>query len=200
MKRIRIVGVLPIAQPTAEGVLEPPSVLEWIRHLDIYEGWGWARGWIPIRPLSKEPYRGEAWTEQTFDRSSIQQSVAHGGNLAIVAGKLGYVVLDLDVDQLPSPFDPSLTLTQRTSRGYQFFTGEPFDQGLFNRLKELVPQFDVPRMGPMYAVVPLSRTCVCDHGKRHDCRIHDLRTRTWIGDGMKAKAVRFSEFARMVLK
>jgi hypothetical protein len=198
VKSIRIVEVLPLDQQLQENPLPPPSMLEWTRHIDVYESRGWV--WIPIRPNSKEPYRGEAWTEQAFNRDSILKNIQHGGNLAIVAGPSGLVVLDLDIDQMPRLLSSSITLTQRTSRGYQFFTREPFDHELFNRLKEAIPELDIPRTGPMYTVVPLSRTCTQDHGNKHDCKVHDLRVRTWVGEGLEAEALQFPEFVRTVLK
>lgn len=193
-----VMGLRVVDPPAEHAELVSPSLADWERHIDNYI----ARGWrlIPLPKHSKKPYPGEFWTEQQFDRNSILENVTHGGNVAAEAGTSNIAILDLDSNKMPSVLDPFLTLSQKTARGFQFVTGLPFDQNLFDRLKQVVPELDTPRMGAMYAVLPLSQTCANDHGNKDVCRVHDLRVRTWIGAGLEASVLPFPEFAKVVLR
>lgn len=193
-----VLGLRIVNPPAEHAELVSPSLADWERHIDNYL----ARGWrlIPLPKHSKKPYPGEFWTEQQFDRNSILENVTHGGNVAAEAGSSNIVIVDLDSNKMPSVLNPFLTLSQKTARGFQFVTGLPFDQNLFDRLKQVVPELDTPRMGAMYAVLPLSKTCTNDHRNKDVCKVHDLRVRTWIGEGLNAKISPFVEFARRVLK
>ncbi|MDA4124733.1 MAG: bifunctional DNA primase/polymerase [Thaumarchaeota archaeon] len=174
------------------------SFPEWEAHVDRYIEWGWTL--IPIRPYSKGPFSKEHWLQDRFSRDSILQNILHQGNLGVVCGPSKLVVLDIDVDSTPDVLDPSASLTQRTARGWQIYLTKPFDDPLFQKLREIIPGLDLPRVGGAYSVAPLSATCSFDHGKNHRCRVHDLHVRRWVGRGLEGEAIPFTEYARLLLK
>jgi hypothetical protein len=97
------------------------------------------------------------------------------------------VVLDYDSDS-KRPFETS-TLTMKTPKGYQYWCEGPMPKAFdSSRLKE--KGFDTPRSGAMYSLVPLSRTCVNDHGVTDNCYKHDFRYREWVSQEIDPQPIR----------
>jgi hypothetical protein len=147
---------------------------------------------IAIGKNAKVPVQGIAWkTAGRLTEEEALEFVSEGKNLAVVAGFSGLVILDVD-EEIPDV--GRLTLTMRSPRGYAFFTRAPFDRELWRDFQARHPEFDAPRKDILYQLVPLSKTCVNDHGENHRCRKHDYRVRQWIDRSVPI--VPFSEFVK----
>lgn len=151
---------------------------------------------IAIAKNGKVPIQGTAWkTAGRLTEEEALEHISNGKNLAVVAGFSGLVILDLD-EELPSNMgNPThTTLTMRSPRGYAFFTRAPFDREAWQSFQERHPQFDAPRKDILYQLVPLSKTCINDHGENHKCKRHDYRVREWID--RDAPIIPFVEFVK----
>jgi hypothetical protein len=187
---------------------------QWQKHIDFYFSKDWYI--IPLSNKSKRPVAGVFWSERSLTKQEAEEHVREGGNLGVVAGKSGLVILDYDSHEI-NPELLDLTLTCRSARGYLFFTREPFSSSLFEKLKAGTigvkgaqplgvkgtgvegtkpPGWDVPRVDIMYAVLPLSITCTGEQ-KKHTCKKHDYRIREFID--MSKKILYFRDFVRKAL-
>jgi hypothetical protein len=147
---------------------------------------------IAIGKNAKVPVQGTPWkTAARLTEEEALEYAANGKNLAVVAGFSGLVILDVDEE---IKMDGCPTLAMRSPRGYAFFTREPFDPDLWRDFEKRHPEFDAPRKGILYQLVPLSKTCVNDHGESHDCKRHDYRVRTWMDRTMPI--IPFAEFVK----
>lgn len=166
---------------------------QWQKHIDFYFSKDWYI--IPLSNKSKRPVAGVFWSEKSLTKQEAEEHVREGGNLGVVAGKSGLVILDYDSHEI-NPELLDLTLTCRSARGYLFFTREPFSSSLFEKLKANWSHWDVPRVDIMYAVLPLSITCTGEQ-KKHTCKKHDYRIREFID--MSKKILYFRDFVRKAL-
>lgn len=163
----------------------------WMDHLSEYFDLKWKL--VPCGKYSKRPLAGFKWSERSLAYEEAVWYAAQGMNLAVVAGPSNLIVLDYDSEAV-KPFD-TLTLTMRTPKGYQFYTCPPYDESLGARLKKR--GFDTPRAGMMFALIPLSRTCVNDRGGSCGCLVHDFRYREWVNFG--ADPLPFRKVAKVLL-
>ncbi len=168
------------------------------RDLQLYYSLGWHL--IPIAKHRKAPLRGEAWAEKEY---SLHYQIAlemlcDGFNLGVVAGLSKLVLLDID-SELPGCLKTLAldTMLEKTPRGYCVFLAEPFDLKLWKRFAKKFPEFDNPRHGMMYALVPPSRTCINDFRGMDNCTRHEFRVRDWLS--APTKPMPFKEFAEKAL-
>jgi len=135
---------------------------------------------LPIGYRTKKPQTGFKWSKMDYSYEEALDHAIKGFNLAIMAGPSKIVMLDYDSHDIDQRLATIQTLTILTPRGLCFLARTPYDDLAFDRLKEKYPKFDTPRVDIMYALAPLSITCIYDVKGRHQCQQHDYRVREWI--------------------
>lgn len=170
-----------------------------IEYLDQYLKMGWYV--FPLPRHQKRPFGGFNWSGVGWRRDTLLDNLKNGGNIAVVAGLCQKPLVIIDCDSISDFADYGFlpeTMTQRTARGVQFFTTEPFNERLGTKLKKTFPTIDSFRTQVMYALIPLSETCMNDSqdgcsGKDHQ---HDFRVRDWL---YRDNLMTFSDFAKAIL-
>ena len=171
-------------------------LLKWADVIDLYLNMGFFL--IPLPKHSKVPFGKFNWTTGNYGRDALLTHVKEGGNLAVVAGLCSPKLVLVDCDSPLVLDDYPATMTMRSARGVQFFTKEPFDEVLGERLKKKFPDIDSFRTQIMYSLVPLSVTCFGDSGNgcSEKGHAHDWRVRDWLYRG---KLMSFRAFAKAML-
>ena len=170
----------------------------WSEHIATYLSLGWHL--MPIAPRSKKPLDHYKWdVAKPLDQVRALDFMRAGCNIAVVAGPSRLVILDFDSEIAPELHDMAhLTMTARTPRGYQFYTGADISLGgqlyarYVSRLKRRFPNMDSPRVNVMYALVPPSQS---DRNNEEGEKT-DYRVRLWI-PGAPEKPIAFSRFVRI---